>query len=202
MARHGISDDSETVVYDDQGGVIAARLVWALRALGCSSALLDGGIGAWPGALETGEVERPEGRFTARPLPAARLCGIEEVASGGALLIDARDPARYRGEGDPIDPRTGHIPGALSLPCRENLDAAGHFLPEKALAERFTAAGLRPGDEIVSYCGSGVTACHNLLALELAGFGTQRLYPGSWSQWSSDPERPIATGAEAAGPAT
>jgi len=194
MRRHGISDDSESVVYDDQGGVIAARLVWMLRALGCSSALLDGGIDAWPGALEEGEVVAVTGDFSARPLPPERLADIEEVAGGGLLLIDARDPARYRGEGDPIDPRTGHIPGARSLPCRENLDANGHFLTPELLAERFAAAGLAPGDEVVSYCGSGVTACHNLLALELAGFAAGRLYPGSWSQWSADPERPLATG--------
>jgi thiosulfate/3-mercaptopyruvate sulfurtransferase len=198
MGRHGISDDSESVVYDDQGGVIAARLVWVLRTLGCSSALLDGGIGAWPGDLEEGEAEVVAGCFSARDLPSERLADIEEVARGDLLLLDARDPARYRGEGDPVDPRTGHIPGARSLPCMGNLDATGRFLEPGALAARFAAAGLAPGDEVVSYCGSGVTACHNLLAL-----GAGRLYPGSWSQWSADPERPLTTGPSPEGaPAT
>jgi thiosulfate/3-mercaptopyruvate sulfurtransferase len=199
MARRGISVDSETVVYDDQGGVIAARLVWMLRALGCSSALLDGGIGAWRGALERSEVTPPPAAFRPRELPAERLADIDEVAQTSALLVDARDPSRFRGEGDLVDPRTGHIPGAESLPCRDNLDAEGRFLPAGSLLERFSALGIDGDTDVISYCGSGVTACHNLIAFELAGLGNKRLYPGSWSQWSSDPERPIETGPPAAG---
>jgi thiosulfate/3-mercaptopyruvate sulfurtransferase len=120
---------------------------------------------------------------------------IDEVANLDGALIDARDPARYRGEGDPVDPRTGHIPGALSAPCRENLDGAGRFLSPGELRARFASLGITESTPVVSYCGSGVTACHNLLALEHAGLPRARLYPGSWSQWSADPEREVATGA-------
>lgn len=195
LGQLGIADTTETVAYDDQGGTVAARLVWMLRALGRSSALLDGGIGAWGGDLEIGEVRRPPVTFTARDLPTSLVADIEDAAApGDALLIDARDPTRYRGDGDPIDPRTGHIPGALSVPCRENLDGDGRFLPPDRLRERFVKLGIDGTREVISYCGSGVTACHNLLALELAGLGRGRLYPGSWSQWSSDATRNVATG--------
>jgi thiosulfate/3-mercaptopyruvate sulfurtransferase len=196
MRRLGLDEESHSVVYDDAGGTIAARLVWMLRALGRSSALLDGGIGAWTGELDRGEVTPAEGNFAPRELPAARLVDIEEVASYHGLLLDARDASRYRGEGDPVDPRSGHIPGALSAPCRENLDETGRFLPAAQLRARFAALGIGAGTPVISYCGSGVTACHNLLALELADLGEGRLYPGSWSQWSSDKSRPIATGSE------
>ena len=110
------------------------------------------------------------------------------------MLLDARDGERYRGEVEPVDPRAGHIPGAVSLPCRENLDPSGRFLPVAELRVRFAAAGVTGGAEVVSYCGSGVTACHNLLALEHAGLAPGRLYAGSWSQWSGDPARPAAVG--------
>jgi thiosulfate/3-mercaptopyruvate sulfurtransferase len=109
------------------------------------------------------------------------------------VVLDARQRERFRGETEPIDPRAGHIPGARSLPCRENLDADGRFLPVAELRERFAAVGVLPGTPMVSYCGSGVTACHNLLALEHAGLGTGRLYPGSWSQYAHT-DRPAATG--------
>jgi thiosulfate/3-mercaptopyruvate sulfurtransferase len=109
-------------------------------------------------------------------------------------VLDARDGARFRGEVEPVDPRPGHIPGARNVPCRDNVDAQGRFLPVDALRERFAAAGVTPDSSVISYCGSGVTACHNLIALEYAGFGSARLYPGSWSQYSGDPARPAATG--------
>jgi thiosulfate/3-mercaptopyruvate sulfurtransferase len=114
--------------------------------------------------------------------------------SGSFVVLDARQPERFRGESEPIDPRAGHIPGARSLPCRENVDADNRFRPAEDLRERFAAAGVTDGAAVVSYCGSGVTACHNLLALERAGFGPGRLYPGSWSQYSHT-DRPAATGA-------
>jgi thiosulfate/3-mercaptopyruvate sulfurtransferase len=108
------------------------------------------------------------------------------------VLIDARQRERFDGVPDELDPRAGHIPGARSVPCRENLAAGGRMLPVPELQARFTAAGIEPDGEVISYCGSGVTACHNLLALEHAGFGRGRLFPGSWSQWSRDPSRPAA----------
>lgn len=192
MGRLGISDGSVVVAYDDAGGTVAARLVWMLRVLGTGSALLDGGIDAFEGALEAGWTEPVPGRFTPRPWPEVALAGIDEVAAAGQVVIDARDPARYRGEVEPVDPRAGHIPGAVSVPCRANLAADGRFLPPEELRARFSAAGVGAGT--ISYCGSGVTACHNLLAMEYAGLGPGRLYPGSWSQYSADPSRPAATG--------
>jgi thiosulfate/3-mercaptopyruvate sulfurtransferase len=122
------------------------------------------------------------------------LASIEEVASWHGVLLDARDPSRFRGEGDPVDPRTGHIPGATSAPVNKNLAADGRFLDPAALRARFEALGAHEGEVLISYCGSGVTACHNLLALEYAGLGRHRLFVGSWSQWSSDPARPLEIG--------
>ena len=201
MSELGIGDGDAVVAYDDAGGVIAARLVWMLRALDVAAALLDGGIQAFPGELERGSPSPARASFTPRPWPAERLATLADVtAPGGALLLDARDGARYRGEHEPIDPRPGHIPGALSLPARENLDASGRLRPTRALRERFAEAGVSDGADVIAYCGSGLTACHDLLALELAGFGRGRLFPGSWSQYSSDPSRPAALGPNPAGP--
>jgi len=199
MARLGIADEDTVVAYDDAGGVIAARLVWMLRATGHRAALLDGGLGVYDGPLERDTPRRTRASFSARPWPAERLAGIEEVAArAGAgeatIVLDARNRERYRGDHEGLDPRSGHIPGARSLPCRENLDERGRFLPAEQLRERFADAGVSAGASVVSYCGSGVTACHNLLALELAGYGPGRLYPGSWSQYSHASGRPIATG--------
>jgi thiosulfate/3-mercaptopyruvate sulfurtransferase len=198
MSRAGIGDADTVVAYDDAGGTTAARLVWMLRALGREAALLDGGLAAYDGPLETEEAVRAAADFTVRPWPAERLASIDDAAgAGGAVVLDARDGARYRGEVEPVDPQAGHIPGALSLPCREHLDGHGRFLPAEVLRARFTAVGVGPETDVVSYCGSGVTACHNLLALEHAGLGAGRLYPGSWSAWSSTPGRAVATGPEA-----
>jgi thiosulfate/3-mercaptopyruvate sulfurtransferase len=194
MSAHGIGDADAVVAYDDDGGAIAARLVWMLRATGHDAALLDGGIGEWPGPLETQPVRRDPAAFTARPWPAERLAGIDEVARTGDVVVDGRSAERYAGAPDDLDPRFGHIPGARSLPTREHLAADGRLLGEDALRARFAAVGIGPGARVVSYCGSGVTACHNLLVLEQAGLGPGRLFPGSWSQWSRDPERPVATG--------
>jgi thiosulfate/3-mercaptopyruvate sulfurtransferase len=194
LGAAGIGDADTVIAYDDQGGVVAARLVWMLRVIGHEAAVLDGGIQAWDGALETGPSKRAAATFRPRPWPDQRLISIEEIPASEALLLDAREPPRFRGEIEPIDPRAGHIPGAVSLPCRENLDPDGRLRPPDQLRARLEAAGVKPGIPIVSYCGSGVTACHNLLVLEQAGLGAGRLFPGSWSQWSSDPDRPIATG--------
>jgi thiosulfate/3-mercaptopyruvate sulfurtransferase len=132
------------------------------------------------------------------PWPAERLASIDDAADRRNVVLDARQRERYRGDEEPIDPRAGHIPGARSLPARENLGADGRFLPVEQLRDRLTAAGAVQGARVVSYCGSGVTACHTLLAMEHAGLGAGRLFPGSWSQWSSDPARPAATGDDAA----
>jgi thiosulfate/3-mercaptopyruvate sulfurtransferase len=196
MARNGIGDDTIVIAYDDGGGVIAARLVWMLRATGHEAALLNGGLTAYRGQLEegSGRADRPRGVFTARPWPAVLLADAADAADRGNIVIDARDRDRYRGAPNPIDPRPGHIPGASNVPCRENLAADGTFLPADELRRRFEAAGVVEGGAVISYCGSGVTACHNLLALELAGFAPGRLYPGSWSQYSEMADVDIATG--------
>jgi thiosulfate/3-mercaptopyruvate sulfurtransferase len=195
MAGLGVGDDDIVIGYDDAGGVMAARLVWMLRATGRDAALLDGGLQTYAGKLVTDEPDRPRATFTVRPWPADRLASIDDTVAGGdAVVLDARQPERFRGDSEPIDPRPGHIPGARSLPCRDNVDADGRFLAAEALHARFAAAGVTGGGEVISYCGSGVTACHNLLALERAGFAPGRLYPGSWSQYSHT-DRPAATGA-------
>ncbi len=210
MAEAGISDDSTVVVYDDAGGVIAARLVWMLRALGLEAAVLDGGLAAWQRAhageaLETGIVATAAGdaaggvsaaSFTERPWPAPLLATIDETqaaaADGTAIVLDARTIDRYRGETEPVDARPGHIPGAHHLSCRDNVAADGTLLDIATLRDRLTALGAadRP---VISYCGSGVTACHTLLVLEQVGLAPGRLYPGSWSQYAADPDRPVAT---------
>jgi thiosulfate/3-mercaptopyruvate sulfurtransferase len=132
--------------------------------------------------------------FTARPWPAERLAGIEDAVDPAAVVLDARDPDRYRGDREPVDPRAGHVPGAVNVPCRANLDGSGRFHPIEELRATFAAAGVTADSDVVSYCGSGVTACHTLIALELAGLPQGRLYPGSWSQYSADPDRPVAVG--------
>jgi thiosulfate/3-mercaptopyruvate sulfurtransferase len=195
MARAGIGDDTTVVAYDDAGGVMAARLVWMLRATGHDAALLDGGLAAWDEPLSTSPSAPAPASFTPVPWPADRLASADDAASAANVVIDARQSERFRGETEPIDPRAGHIPGARSVPTREHLDPGSEVLrPADALRDRFAAAGVVPGAPVVSYCGSGVTACHNLLVMEHAGLGLGRLYPGSWSQWSTDPGRPVATG--------
>jgi thiosulfate/3-mercaptopyruvate sulfurtransferase len=201
MGRLGIGDSTAVVAYDDAGGTVAARLVWMLRALGGDAALLDGGLAAWPGPLETGPPsDNPAADFTARPWPAARLATIDEVATaeepGSKLvLLDARPPERYRGEVEPVDPRAGHIPGARNVPFTANLHH-GRFRAPEALRATYLAAGAAEDADVICSCGSGVTACHDLLALEHAGLPPGRLFVGSWSQWSNDPDRPAATGEE------
>ena len=198
MSALGIGDDTTVVAYDDAGGVVAARLVWMLRATGQDAALLDGGLGAWPGPLETGPATTEPAHLTPRPWPSELLADVDATAdaaaTGTAVVVDARDADRYRGDREPVDPRAGHIPGARSVPARGNVGPDGTFLPVEELRARFAEAGTTGAADVISYCGSGVNACHNLIALEHAGLGVGRLFPGSWSQYSSDPARPAATG--------
>lgn len=191
LSTAGIGETTPVVAYDDAGGAMAGRLVWLLRMLGHDAALLDGGLSAWTGELTT-EVPAPERRtFTPGEWPADLLATIDDAARG-EFVIDARASERFRGESEPIDPRPGHIPGARSYPLTGNLGPDGRFLTPAELRERFAA--VNSAAEVISYCGSGVTACHNLIAMERAGLGKGRLYPGSWSQWSAS-DRPAATGA-------
>jgi len=196
MGALGIGDDDRVVAYDDGGGVIAARLVWMLRVTGHEAALLDGGLLAWDGELERAPAQRPPAVFTPRPWPPERLADIDDATDPANVVLDARDRERYRGDVEPLDPRAGHIPGARSVPARENVDEKGRLAPVDALRRVFEAAGVRDGASVVASCGSGVTACHDLLALEQAGLGSGRLYPGSWSQYSHARDRPVATGDE------
>jgi thiosulfate/3-mercaptopyruvate sulfurtransferase len=194
MATLGIGDEDIVVAYDDAGGVFAARLVWMLRAGGHSAALLDGGLAAWAGPLETTPQARPPAQFASRPWPDERLASPDDASDPTNVVLDARDGARYRGEVESVDPRAGHIPGARSFPCRENLGDDGLLLGAAELRGRLAELEVGPDTPLVSYCGSGVTACHNLLVLEHLGLGHGRLYPGSWSQWAADPSRPVARG--------
>ena len=203
LARAGIGDGTPVVAYDDQGGTAAARLVWLLRALGDDAALLDSGLRAWDGPLERGDVRRPRAQRTPHPWPAELVVDADDVehaiATGTALVLDARTRERFRGEHEPIDPRAGHVPGARSAPYIGNLDeTTGRFLDAGSLGRRYRALGVAEDRDVIVYCGSGVTACHDLLALEAAGHprSRTRLYAGSWSQWSADPTREVATGDE------
>lgn len=196
MSRNGIGDGATVVAYDDAGGVIAARLVWMLRTLGESAAILDGGLQCYIKDLEAGIVKPAIAHFSERPWPHSRIATIDEACDTKNIVLDARNRDRYEGENEPVDPRAGHIPGAINIPCRENLNPDGTFLPVPVLRQRFKEAGVGEGGSVISYCGSGVTACHNLLAMELAGFAPGRLFPGSWSQYSQAADRPVSTGRE------
>jgi thiosulfate/3-mercaptopyruvate sulfurtransferase len=189
LGRVGIAEGTPVVAYDDTGGSTAARMWWLLHVLGEPAAVLDGGLSAWPGELttevpEVRQVERPP-----RPWPADRFRDADQLL--GAYLLDARTEQRYA-DGDPaIDPRAGHIPGALSRPWADNLDDSGRFRPVPELRERFAEVLDGP---VVAYCGSGVTACHDLLALTVAGVDDLALYPGSFSQWGADESRSVERG--------
>ena len=201
LGAAGIGPGDAVVAYDDQSGAVAARLWYLLRAHGHDRvAVLDGGIARWIAEgrpLETLAPRLEPCAHAARLLPGFVLDKAAVLAlPAGSLLLDARAAERYRGEVEPIDPRAGHIPGAKSAPFTDNLsaEATPRFRPPAELRARFEALG-SSGREPVVYCGSGITACHDLLALHLAGL-RGRLYAGSWSEWSSDPDRPVATGAE------
>ena len=214
MRRAGVRDDRPVVVYDAADSTAAARAWWLLRYFGHSSVqVLDGGYRAWTAAghpVESGESANDPGDFTARPgsLGLLDASGAVAVARSGVLL-DARAGERYRGETEPVDPVAGHIPGAVSAPTSENVRADGTFKPPADLAARFASLGAGVGAgtgataagevdagaraAVGVYCGSGVTAAHEVLALALAGIPAS-LYVGSWSDWITDPSRPIATG--------
>ncbi len=196
MGRLGIGDDDVVVAYDDAGGLFAARLVWMLRAVGHEAALMDGGLATWDGPLEAGPGHlRPAAAFTARPWPADRVASIDDAAHPPGVLVDARARARYRGDMEPVDPRPGHIPGAVNVPCEEHLGDEGLLLPADVLRDQFAAAGITDAVQAIASCGSGVNACHTLLVMEHVGLGHGRLFPGSYSAWSNRPELPVADGA-------
>ncbi|WP_333745161.1 sulfurtransferase [Streptomyces ardesiacus] len=193
----GIGDGTTVVAYDADGGPYAARLVWLLRRTGRSAALLDGGLTGWPGDTETGAVVLPEARMTPVKWPREALQSADQVASGDAIVLDARAADRYSGANVlPTDIRSGHIPGARSAPWSGNLRPDGTFRSPAELRVRYRALGVDGDSDVIVYCGSGVTACHDLLALEHAGISGTALYPGSWSAWSADLSRPVATGVE------
>ncbi len=199
MRRAGVIGQRPVVVYDAGGGLSAARAWWLLRYFGHPDVrLLDGGYASWVAArlpVTTDEPEVEAGDFTAVPagMPVLDAASAAQMAREAALL-DARAAERYRGEVEPVDPVAGHIPGARSAPTSDNLGLDGRFLAAAALRDRFAAAGVPAGASVGAYCGSGVTAAHEVLALEIAGISAA-LYPGSWSEWVSDPTRPVATGA-------
>jgi thiosulfate/3-mercaptopyruvate sulfurtransferase len=191
MGRLGIDDRAAVVVYDDNSGMVAARLWWMLHTLDHPVAVLDGGLAAWRGEVDAGWIDAEPAVFTPRPFPADRFVDAVAVAEArDALLLDARSAERFA-HGDPsIDPRPGHIPGARSAPWAANL-AGERMASGDVLRDHYGELGAAQAPAIVCYCGSGVSACHDLLALELAGYGDRTaLYPGSWSQWGADPTRP------------
>jgi len=201
--RWGIRNGDVVVAYDDSANMAAARVWWMLRDAGLAEVyLLDGGLAAWRAAglpLEAGPVHAAPGNVElgSGQMPVADAGAAAGWAHGG-LLLDARAGERYRGEVEPVDPRAGHIPGAVSAPTTGNSDDAGRFLPPELLRRRFEDLGVRDGTPVAVYCGSGVTAAHEVAALELAGFRAA-LYPGSFSEWSNRPELPVATGPEPGG---
>ena len=192
MREAGISDADTVIAYDDAGGVIAARLVWTLRSTGHNAAILNGGLGAYPGELSTEVLAPRTGDFSVRTWPEHLLSDISEASDGKYTVIDARNRDRFDGLQDPVDPRPGHIPGAVNVPCRGNLDSSGQLLPELEIRANFERAGVLSAGNAVSYCGSGVTACHNLLMMEQLGMGQGKLFVGGWSQYSRAQERPVA----------
>ncbi|MCQ4348433.1 sulfurtransferase [Pseudomonas stutzeri] len=200
LRQWGVDDDSEIVLYDDGPGAFAARAWWLLLWLGKREGvyLLDGGLNAWRAAglpLENGAPLPTPGNFAGQPddglvIESSEL--LHQLADPALILIDARGLPRFRGEVEPIDPVAGHIPGAQCAPFIDNLDDRERFLPAEALRQRFSSLiGSRSPQRLVAYCGSGVTACHNLFALCRAGYPLGRLYAGSWSEWITDPSRPV-----------
>lgn len=200
MRAAGVSDERPVVVYDDWSAHAAARCWWLLRFHGHRDVrVLDGGWAAWRAAglpVEQGEGgPRDPGDFTAAARPAMPAVDVGSVREA-AVLIDARAPERYRGEVEPIDPVAGHVPGARNVPTARNLGEDGRFRSPEELAATYAEVGAVPGADVAVYCGSGVTAAHDVLALELAGVRAA-LYPGSWSEWVADPSRPVETGGPA-----
>ena len=195
MRKAGVDPDTMVVAYDDAGGSVAARLWFLLGYFGHGAqAVLDGGLQAWGGPLETDAPAVEAGNFRARAADASLVLDFDEVRSlRGVPLIDARAGERYRGETEPVDPKAGHVPGALSAPFADNLGPDGRFKSAAELRRRYEALGAQNG--AVFYCGSGVNATHHLLAMEIAGLPNARLYAGAWSDWSRR-DAPVATGPE------
>ncbi len=198
----GLGAGSIAVAYDAGNGMYAARLWWMLRWAGCDRALvLDGGYARWRALglpVTTEEPRHPPGDFVAHPRPdlaVGAACVLAVATDPGCRVLDARAPERFRGEIEPIDAVAGHVPGAVNHPLTESLAADGRFRPPHELRRAFEASlGAVPPSHVVAMCGSGVTACHLLLAMEQAGLPDARLYPGSWSEWIRDPARPVARG--------
>ena len=197
--RLGIGTGMQVVAYDQDNGMFASRLWWMLRWMGHEAvAVLDGGFAKWIAEgrpTAAGNNARPAGRFTGSPRPdmTADIGGVASLLGRrDAVLLDARAPERYRGDVEPIDRVPGHIPGAVNYFFQHNVDPQGVFRRDDELRAQLSAAlGDVPPEQVVCYCGSGVTACHNLLAMERAGLHGVKLYVGSWSEWSSDPARPV-----------
>lgn len=197
----GVYPNSQVIAYDAHGGMFAARLWWMLRWVGhVNVAVLDGGLAAWlaaGGALSTEAPTRPRGSITLQPTLAPVVTAADVLSNLSAkthTVLDARAADRFRGENETIDPVAGHIPGAKNRCFKDNLLDDGSFKGAEALRKDFGALTSRPESTILQ-CGSGISACHNALAMEIAGLSGASLYPGSWSEWSSDPSRPVATGA-------
>ena len=186
----GISPNDPVVAYDDLNGTAAGRMVWMLRVIGHDAALLDGGLGSWTGAVETAPNVRTPCDYQVQAWPDGAFVDIDRAAAAGTdpatVLIDARGGDRYRGETEPVDPRPGHIPGAVNVPMTDNLGPEGRFANPQALRARYEPEGVGAGEanNAVVYCGSGVSACMDALAMERAGLGRPSVYIGSWSQWS------------------
>ncbi len=200
LGEAGIGDGCAVVAYDDAWGMVAGRLWWMLRSLGEPVAVLDGGLAAWPGPLSADYPAIIPTRFTPRPWPPEAFASIGEVdelrRDPAAVVLDARSTERYRGEPNAIDPRFGHIPGAVSAPCAANLAPDGTMRSPEELRTNYAAAGIDGDTDVVAYCGSGVSANLDLLALEVAGLSGGRLFVGSWSAWGADHGRPVATGSD------
>jgi thiosulfate/3-mercaptopyruvate sulfurtransferase len=200
----GLHRDQQLVAYDDHGGMYAVRLWWLARWLGHENvAVLDGGIKAWTGAgfpLDTAvPLPRPgdfaESASLVRAVDTREI--VDQLGTDRLIIVDMRAPERYRGEAEPIDPVAGHVPGALNRPFQQNLRPDGRFKPAEVLRQEYEALlGGRPPSDVAFHCGSGVVACHGVIAMELAGLTGSALYPGSWSEWCADPGRPVATGPE------
>lgn len=202
LAKIGISNASQVIAYDDAGGMYAARLWWMLRWLGHDKvAVLDGGIQAYlaaGGLLDAELVALPAAEFVIKPTLEKTYSADDVLSALGSnqlLVVDARAAGRYAGEGETLDPVGGHIPGAKNYFFQRNLDANGCFLSAEVLKQQWMATIENQAlDTVVNQCGSGVTACHNLLAQRIAGIAGAGLYPGSWSEWCADASRPVATG--------
>lgn len=197
LQQQGIGPDDVVIAYDDCGGLSAARLVFLLRALGIRSAVLDGGIAAYDGPLETKPAHRPPSLLKNRAWSEDMTVTLEAVTqrlAQGSILLDVRAEERYLGKSEPIDPVAGHIPGARNLPTTRLLGEDRRFLSAHVLRETFSSMAIKLDDEVVVYCGSGVTACHTWLALRHIGHARVLLYPGSWSEWCRTPGCAIATG--------